>query len=564
MNLEDPKSAQVSLAGQDQAQSTRAGLGVRRLCSFPVLMGALLVAVVLGNLFLGLKAAASAPAGKASYCVFEGDTWWHVAVGQQILSTHTWPTKDNYSFSAAGNPWIATEWLGEVAMAYSQAKGGLRGLGLLLMTFASAIIVLIYIYAYVKSRNAKAAFAACALMLPLIIIFFNLRPQLLGYIFLLITLIGLESFRQGRLKKLWLLPVVFLLWVNTHGTFALGFAIFALYWAGGTVKLQFGTLRSQLWSAAERRHLEIVGLLSLLASLITPYGTRLFSFPLQMALFQPLTMASFQEWKPPDFGGSYGKYFLLILLVLLVIHIIARMEYRLEEVGLLLLAVYGACMHTRMIVFFVMIAAGVLAQVFARYIPGYEAGKDKYFLNAALIALIVFGCVKLFPSRAEMEEVVNHGFPQGAAAYLRRHPTLGPTFDKEFWGGYLIRELGPRQRVFIDGRGDLYEPAGVLADYLNIMSVVPDTPFLLRKYRINACLIEPQSPLAIFLARSPAWTRAYTGPLSVVFVRRKAIPAATTPDQAGSRRGPKGSRRNRTTACMMEPGDFPRRRMSAW
>ncbi len=528
MTVENPKSV-AQPAAQSGAQPNHqerplANSLLRRIFSFPVLMGALLVGVTAGNLFLGLKAAASNSQQSARYCIFEGDTWWHVSVGEQILRTHTWPTADSYSFTASGEPWIADEWLGEVAMAWSDLKGGLAGLTLLLVGFAAAIVLLIYEYAYVKSRNPKAAFAACAAVLPLLIIFFNLRPQLLGYIFLLITLISLESFRQGRLKKLWFLPVVFLFWVNTHGTFALGFAIMALYGLSGMVKAEIGGLRPQLWTSGERHHLEIVTLLSVLAAMITPYGTRLLVFPLRMALFQPLTMASFQEWKPPGFDGSFGKYFLLVLLFILVLHLLNRMEYRLEEAGLLLVAVYGACVHTRLLVFFAMIAAGVLAQVFARYLPRFDPAKDKVFLNAALISLIAFGCIKLFPSRAELRQVIAHGFPAGAVAYLREHPPAGPMFDKEFWGGYLIRELGPRQKVFIDGRADLYEDAGVLADYLNILDLAPKTPFLLRKYHIESCLLEPHTPLAVFLGHSPGWTRVYSDALSVIFVRRKEPP----------------------------------------
>ena len=68
-------------------------------------------------------------------------------------------------------------------------------------------------------------------MLPLLIVCVNLRPQLLGYIFLLLTLICLERFRQGRQKTLWVLPVVFALWVNTHGSFVFGLMALGLYWA---------------------------------------------------------------------------------------------------------------------------------------------------------------------------------------------------------------------------------------------------------------------------------------------------------------------------------------------
>lgn len=506
---------------------------VRKLCSFPVLMGALLAAVTVGNLFLGLKAAASAPPGTARYCVFEGDTWWHVSVGEHILSTHKWPTTDIYSFTAHGDPWIADEWLGEVVMALSNRVDGLSGLTILDVSFAASIILLIYGYSYVKSRNSKAAFIACAVALPLVIVFSDLRPQLLGYIFLLITLISLESFRQGRLKKLWFLPFVFLLWVNTHGTFALGLGIVGLYWVSGMVKARIGGIKSQLWTTEQRRHLGIISLLSLLAITITPYGTRLAAFPLHMELFQPLTMATFQEWKPVDFSGPYGEYFLIVLLLILAAQVVVRLEYRLEELGLLLLAVYGACVHTRLMIFFTMIASGFLASAIAQYMPRYNPGKDRRFLNAALMALIVFGCVEIFPSRQELKQVVSHGFPTKAVEYIKQHPSVEPVFDKEFWGGYLIKELGPKQKVFIDGRGGLYEPAGVLSDYLSIMSLAPNTMFLLRKYHVRSCLIERSSPLATLLSHSPGWHKVYSGQNSVIFMHTTKTSARGEREKVG-------------------------------
>src|SRR5215475_1422525 len=52
------------------------------------------------------------------------DVWWHIKVGQDILHSHRWPTVDPYSFTAANSPWIAYEWLGEVALALVARLGG--------------------------------------------------------------------------------------------------------------------------------------------------------------------------------------------------------------------------------------------------------------------------------------------------------------------------------------------------------------------------------------------------------------------------------------------------------
>ena len=492
----------------------------RKLFSFQALLAALLLGGVMGTVFLNVRRAASPLPGQSQLSIFEGDTWWHLTVGEQILATHAWPTTDHYSFTASGDPWIAYEWLGDVAMAAADRAGGISGLAILYASLTVILVLLLLFYAYERSRSGKAAFVACALLLPLAVVSFTMRPQLLGYIFLLVTLILLERFRQGRQKSLWILPLVFLLWINTHGTFAFGFAVLVLYWASGLVDFKIGGIRAEPWTPSQRRHLGLVTLLSLIACVITPYGTRLAAYPLQMAFFQPVNIASFQEWRPPDFGTTYGKIFLAMLLLILLVSLVARIEFRLEELGLLLFGIYAACTHMRFVIVFAMLFAPVLASLIARQMPAYDAAKDKYVLNAALMALIAFGCVKLFPSRQELRDVVSHAFPQGAAEYIREHPSVGRTFNEEFWGGYLISRLEPERKVFIDGRADLYEAAGVLTDYLNIAAPSENALFLLRKYRVNSCLIRPDSPLAVYLAHTPGWDRVYSDQISVLYVHQ--------------------------------------------
>ena len=514
---EGHRSQPAGLASRARPRFTLSSI-FRKLFSFNALMAFFLLGGVAGTVYLNIQSVAGAPASEAGYAIFEGDTWWHLAVGKHILATHTWPTSDQYSFTAPGNKWIDYEWLGDVMIAAADRLAGLTGLTILLVSLGAGIVLLMYDYAYVRSRNAKAAFVASALLLPLAMVSFTVRPQMLGYVFLLITLISLERFRQGRQKKLWFLPLLFLVWVNVHGTFAFGFAALGLYWVSGLADFKIGQIRSEPWTAKQRRHLGVIMLLSLIAMMITPYGTQLAANPLEMAFLQPVNIASFQEWRPPGFGGIYGKVLLIIILLFLLMPLLLRLEYRLEELGLLLFGIYAACVHMRFVIVFAMLFAPFLATLISRYMPAYDANKDKYVLNAALMALIAFGCVKIFPSRSSLEKVVSHGFPTRAVEYIKQHPSVGPVFDKEFWGGYLIEKLEPQQKVFIDGRADLYEAAGVLSDYLRIVSLAPNTPFLLRKYHVRSCLIRPGSPLATLLGQLPDWHRVYSDGISVIFV----------------------------------------------
>jgi hypothetical protein len=478
------------------------------LFSFPALLALLLVGAVFR--------------GSGVYFV-EGDTWWHIQVGADILRTHTWPTTDSYSFTAHGNEWIAYEWLGEVAMALAERLGGVTGLMVLLVGLGSALLLLLYYYSSLRCGNPKAAFVACLLMWPFVVVFLRLRPQLFGYIFLLIMLICLEQFRQGRgNKKLWILPAIFLLWVNTHPTFTFGLMMLGLYWISGLLDFRLGGLCAERWTLRQRRSLVAVSLACVLALAVTPYGPRLVGYFLDLALFQPVNVASIHEWQPLGHYPDVLKLFLAFLLPFLFAQVAFQPSWRLEELVLFTLTVFLTLVHMRFLFVFVLVFAPCLATLLARWLPGYEAAKDRYAVNAVLMLLLGALLVWSFPARPELERLATGRFPRGALQYLKEHPAAlaGPMLNTDYWGGYLVRSLGPAHKVFIDGRADAYEPAGVLSDYLDITGLKPDTLLLFHKYRIEVCLIDTKAPLATLLGNLPDWERVYEDHMAVIFVRK--------------------------------------------
>lgn len=486
-------------------------LTTRRVFAFPVLLGALL---------------AAAAATALHFHFFDPDTWWHLKVGEQILATGALPRQDPYSFTASGSPWMAYEWLGEVIFTLVLRWAGMKGLGFLLMLLSGAILALLYGYTNLRTGNCKAAFAVCAVWLPVIVVFFTLRPQLFGYIFLLLTLIALELFRQGRRRALWICPAIFLIWVNTHGTFVLGFACLAAYLLSGLTNFEWGGIEARRWNDGERRQLELVSLVSLATMFVTPYGSKLAAYPLEMLFLQPLNLASIDEWQPLSFKLLLGKYLLVLFLVYFLGQVIFRFAYRLEDLALLLVAVYAACVHVRLVVFLVMVLVPFYAVALRRWTRAYQPFKDHYSLNGLLMFAALAGLLWKTPSETWLRALAAGDYPQGAVAWLRTHPEPARMFNQYGWGGYLIWSLAPRHKVFIDGRADIYEYAGVLKDYLSMTRLAPNTLFLFRKYGIRAALVPPDAPLATMMAELPGWQRVYQGRNSVLFVCR---PGSTVP-----------------------------------
>src|SRR5689334_10428635 len=75
---------------------------VRSLFSYPVLLGALLVLTVFISVCMNLQQAET-PGTANAISIFEGDTWFHILQGEDILRTRAWPTTDSYSYTAHGN-----------------------------------------------------------------------------------------------------------------------------------------------------------------------------------------------------------------------------------------------------------------------------------------------------------------------------------------------------------------------------------------------------------------------------------------------------------------------------
>jgi hypothetical protein len=500
-------------AASPSIAKNRAWEVLKRAFSFPALLGALLMAAVFYD-------------GRAFF--LDPDVWWHIKVGETVLATHRWPTTDVYSFTLAGQLWISPEWLGEVLLATVSRVGGVRGLDLLLIVLGSAIMLALYALGTIRSGNSKAALVSSALVYVLACPSFTLRPQMLGYLFLIVTLIALELFRQGKKGALWVLPPLFLVWVNTHGSWIIGLGALFVYWACGLREFRLGAIEAKPWSAEERRGFSMVFLLSVVAIMLTPYGTELAVFPFRFALGLPLNSTQIKEWLPLAFSATYGKVFLALIVGFFLAQIAFGLTWRLEELALFSGGTVMACLHARFLLIFVPFFVPVLSVMLARWVPPYSRAKDKYALNLVLMASVFAAMIHYFPSRADLDEKVAKRFPVKAVEYLRQHSVPGPMFDSYAFGGYLIWALGPEKKVFIDGRGELYEPGGVFNDYLQVAELKPGALSVLQRYEIRSCLIAKDEGLATVLAALSDWRKVYSDETSILFVRRDPMPASAS------------------------------------
>lgn len=222
----------------------------------------------------------------------DGDTYFHIAIGEWVLNHHAVFYTDLFSYTFLGSPWMAHEWLSEVAMAFAYRLAGWDGLAVLC---GSALALTLWLLA----RDLSRVLDRLPLILVLILAGSCISPHLLARPHILVLPImeiwaAALIFARARKKapSLFLTPLI-TLWANMHGSVMFGVLLvlpFAFEALLETKDQAFAVLRD--WG--------IFFVCALAAGAITPYGWHTLTLP--FALMQMSQLSVMNEWQSVDFG----------------------------------------------------------------------------------------------------------------------------------------------------------------------------------------------------------------------------------------------------------------------
>jgi hypothetical protein len=102
--------------------------------------------------------------------------------------------------------------------------------------------------------------------------------------------------------------------------------------------------------------------------------------------------------------------------------------------------------------------------------------------------------------------------------FINRSGLSGNMLNQYVYGGYLIW-AAPRHKVFVDGRGDVFEWTGVLEEYGKWVTLQADPNILLNKYQIHFCLLPADAPMSNVLPLLPGWTKVYSDEMAVIWAK---------------------------------------------
>src|SRR5258708_3582821 len=404
--------------------------------------------VFIAVLFLGIL-------GMAARNVVDPDIWWHLKTGEWIMEHRAVPNTDPFSYTGAGQPLIAHEWLSDLVIYCLYRSTGAGGLIVAFALIHCAAFFLLYLRCD-DNRFVSGAITAWGALATATLL--GVRPQMISLLLASLWLLILERSERNHNLLWWTLPLL-VLWVNLHAGFALGLAFLGLFLLGELFEKMFTPSFST--SNARVGALSVTLLLNLLLVPLNPNGTRMFWYPLE-TLRSKAMQGSIDEWASPNFHRAEQWPFLLLLLGTLATLTWSRTRVRPRDVLLLLTSAFAGLSSIRMIPFFVLMAVPIISRSVKSGLGGKHSSTRRrptvlVVLNGVIL-LAMTGFVSLHLARlirGQPQAEASH-FPTGAVAYLAAHPPAGPIFNHYGWGGSLIFKLYPIPRVFMSGRADGY------------------------------------------------------------------------------------------------------------
>ena len=256
------------------------------------------------------------------------DLAYHLRAGDIMFDTHAILRTDVFSAVAYGKPWLNQQWLAQLVLAMAFRLGG--WFGLVALRALLGALVLSFVFLACRAAGAATKRAAWLTLASSVVLLagFTLRPQLLGMGCFAVTA-WLVARRRTHPEGVWIVIPITVLWANLHGSFFLAPLLLGLGWV------------EDRWVRGRGgRTLLLVGLGSLLATTVNPYGYRVWSYASGLAT-NPVIRSTITEWQPPSIEVYTGAAFFLSVVVVAAL-LIARVRRPVPWGSLLPLVVFFA------------------------------------------------------------------------------------------------------------------------------------------------------------------------------------------------------------------------------
>lgn len=462
------------------------------------------------------------------------EVWDHLAFGREIATNRALPNTEPFLPLLRGVSLAETTWLADAGAYLAYRQWGTASLQFLNGLLIVGCFVVIAQYGN-RLRNVRWTLTGMGMFLLLNWFQFPiLRPQTAG-LFCFVLLVMGSTARRLQTRDWLMVPVLFAVWANVHGSFLAGLAWLACLTVGRGIDVWRRTGRFQAFlQDAWFRRLFMLTELAAVATLVTPFGASLYSQLFNY--FNNTNLRDLIEWEALQIRTVPGAMTAVAVVTLGVIYRLT--PRRISSAELLAHLVFGVAAlwsnaflpwWSVIMVYTFMKHGAAISQRRAVAEEGSSQRAGKWSVVTVAMIWIAFGFspmgAMLLRGRAvESKHGISPLAPVQLAEYLEKKPISGQVFNSMEVGDYLLYAGPQNLKLFMSSHVDL-APREIWKAYLTIVNGTGDWKEQLDRYSVNAVIVDKEAHgnLISEIAREQNWRRDYEDNVAVVYVRRKPI-----------------------------------------
>ena len=397
------------------------------------------------------------------------DLGFHLRGGQWMLENHSFHRTDVYTYTLNQNEYIAMYWLYQIIIYLLYTVTGYAGLVILNAALVTCVFALVFLR--MKSAHVHLPLSVLTILFAVLAteIRFSMRPEIVTWIFMLLTLIVLDRYFYLNRNVLFVLVIIQILWVNFHGLFILGWVITGIYFVSHWVHKRRFDKPLFAWAV-----------LSAAASILNPYLLRGITFPFYLftrlqstnifkyaiaELKSPWTISATQDVS--FFPGVAVYTYFAISFAGVILIALSFKKRKLHEYLLFAAFFYLSYAAIRNVPLFIIVAIHIIAlslrDLVAQHVSMVKNMRLIRILKTWLplcfvVVLLTFGARVVtnayYLSHRRANEfgagLSAYSHPTGAAHYIANYKLEGRVLNDLNTGSWLIWTIP--QPVFIDGR----------------------------------------------------------------------------------------------------------------
>jgi hypothetical protein len=447
------------------------------------------------------------------------DVPWHLATGKWLLLNHRLPQTDPWSFASSGAPWYLLSWLWNLTIGVVEQTGGAFSVYVLAITLCAAIMAALARRLVQYNIDIQAIFLTLLLAMLCMVEFASARPHLVGYAMILaFTTILHHSRASDAYGRLWLLPLLTLIWANSHGSFIVAFSLLGAYLIEAFVTQRTWFNRLLVISAA-----------CVAAALLNPYSLDILSGAMQS--IDSDVKSQLIEWQPFTIGKSIGLS--AWVTVFLLCSNLRNPQVKLADKIISFTWFFATLLIMRNGAIFMLVSAPYLSSCLDYQTRGLReqrtpsplllrlenASPKQLWKITCAASLLFITAASALPHEGRLYS--DKRSVQDAIAYAQLHyPSKRYLTDFDF-GGQVIYYTGGTLPFFMDSRSNTAYSSREMKNYLAFWLQQPGWQEKLELYGINAILVHNESPFAKNVAEGRykhRWNLVFAGKAASVYI----------------------------------------------